>query len=625
MPVDRSFAELNSEPFANLAGAFDGVIQHSFALQLPRAHEFRETSGWLPHRGRQAKSASSFNGRERRYHRRAAERLCQLFEDPTGSFEFKLPAQLADADAGSGSREQSRAAYSWLLREHLARLDPQPLALLQGDPGRRLPDPLHWAEATLDDLSEPQQRRVPLRSWDGFIFAHRTGARWWEAAEQTTVNDLLLEEVGQGQGSEASEVARVLFQLWAHWRSRLFGVSLASRFFNVFLPYAVLRYAELTTPEDTDAVAHGYGGSGAGGSFLLQPFVSLVREPDRSHYRRTFTFTVLLVPVDIGPDGDLSGRSMSLREVEAAVRRAWGLAADRVGANRWKFILDGPLRRYCANVGQDLPDEELSIRQWIEAMIYCTTRMRRDRIRRWWQPHGALDDKELADRVLTSVASSRASGITVIDPQLQPADVRRWHESNPPAQNALLPRALPELVRAVSGRIYLAHTPAYRVDRPFLDKDCYTRVAVPAASSLITTVTAASQRRYEESGLLQSVFSGYMVLGAATAQSLIRSSYHEIEAHSDPKQFSEISKEFTRDFHEIYDLDITWESYKRTYREILKQFEIMNDYEALHRKVEMLFDATVAEFAEWQHTRLWFVTWLLVFVAVVTVVVEVIK
>jgi hypothetical protein len=212
--------------------------------------------------------------------------------------------------------------------------------------------------------------------------------------------------------------------------------------------------------------------------------------------------------------------------------------------------------------------------------------------------------------------------------------VRAWHETGSAGEvtavattddPSLLPGGLPKLVRAVSGRIYLAGVTSYRVDRPFLDQNSYTEVTVPAARSLITTTTGDSQDGLNGSGLLQAVISGYMVLGAATAQALIRSSYHEIEAHSDPKQFGEISKEFTRDFHEIYDLDIAWESYKRTYRAILEQFEIMHDYDALRRKLEMLFNATVAEFTEWQHTRLWFVTWLLVIGTVAVIAVTVFK
>ncbi len=618
MKESQFYRAHNKRQASQLNRSFHGVIQHSFALQLPHAREFRETSGWLPRRGRQAKSSASFSARQRKYHERAHKRLLSLFEDPTGGFEFRVPAELADT--GLDASENSRpGAYSWLLREQNARLDPQPLALLPDAGGAvRLPRPLTWAEANVNSLSGN-----PVSTWEGFIFAQRGPSGWTTGPERPIANDLLLEEPGAFAAGDAQDVSRALFQLWAHWRSRLFGVSLANRFFNVFLPHAFLSLDALADHEDAGAVARS---PGAEGSFLLQPFVSLVREPDRSRCRRTSTFTVLLIPIRGRADGArVEQREMSLREIEASVRGVWGLAADRLGANRRQFVLDGPLRRYCANVEDELPPGPLSVRQWTESIMYCTSRMRRDRLRRRRHFRNVPDDEELGDKVLTSLASSRVSAMTVVDPRLERKEVRRWHEINPQFEETrMLPGALPDLVRAVSGRIYIGQGSCYRLDRPFLDRDSYAEVAVPVARSLITTTTRDSQERYEGSGLLQSVISGYMVLGAATAQSLIRSSYHEIEAHSDPKQFGEISKEFTRDFHEIYDLDIVWESYKRTYRAILEQFEIMHDYDALHRKLDMLFDTTVAEFTEWQHTRLWFVTWLLVLVAVATIVVQVV-
>jgi hypothetical protein len=617
-----------------LKGAFHGIVQHSFALQLPRAHEFRETSGWLPRRSRQSKSATSFNKRQRKHHQQAAERLVGAFEDRTGRFRFRVPAQLVETEGSKhseGSEHSDKAgAYSWLLSNRHARLEPQPLALLSPGAHSCLPAALGWAEHP----SRLPDGRAPL--WQGFVFAQRGRSRWILPDDEAIANDLLIERVDCNESDEANEMSRVLFQLWAHWRSRLFGVPLANRFFNVFLPHAILTLDAQTSPEDAGSVARGPAPEG---SFFVQPFVSLVREPDRSHCRRTFTFTVLLIPIEPLAGNQIGQRTMSLREIEASVRGTWGLAANRVGANRRRFSLEGPLRGYCENMQHCLPGGALTTREWVEAAIYCTTRMRRDRLKPWWHVRSVPDDAELGDKVLSAIASSRMSAITVVDPELSSEQVRQWHETanageQPAGVNTATaatveghispyPASMPKLVRAVAGRVYLASVPAYRVDSPFLDMDSYAEVTVPAARTLITTTTTTPKLQHglDGSGLTQSVAAGYMTLGAATAQALIRSSYHEIEAHSDPKQFGEISKEFTRDFHEIYDLDIAWESYKRTYRAILEQFDIIRDYDALRRKLEMLFDSTVAEFTEWQHTRLWFVTWLLVFGTMAVIVV----
>lgn len=619
-----AYKQLNELPLSKLNGSFHGVIQHSFALQLTRAGEFRETSGWLPRRARQARSSASFSALQYKHQQRAYKRLRTVFEDRTGAFAFKHPGEF-HGGAGGVHGACPPGDYSWLIRERHTGLDPQSLALLE-DTRESLPAPLRRAEhdPSETDPSSADGRKSEPPTWQGLVFAQRSKSSFAAGPARTIANDLLLAEIDSKASAESQQTAEILFELWAHWRSRLFGVSLAHRFFNIFLPHATL---ELAHPIDDPTPKSGVGSTSGEGAWLLQPFVSLVREPDRSHCRRTFTFTVLLLPIDqkgsaVAPEA----RPMSLLEIEASVRRAWGLAASRNGANRRPFRLDGPLRRYCENVGHGLPEEALTIRQWTEAALYRTTQLRRDRMqsRRVQPTRRNPSDCDLGDKVLTALASSRVSAVTVLDKELHREAVRGYHEAREEneAPEGLFPGSLPDLIRAVSGRTYLAPVASYRVDRPFLDRDTYAECAVPAARTLITSTTQCSQQRYEDSYLLQSVFSGYMALGAATAQALIRGSYHEIEANTDPKQFGEISKEFRRDFHEIYDLDIVWESYKRTYRSILEQFDIMNDYEALRRKLEMIFNATVAEFTEWQHTRLWFLTLVLILATVLLIVLK---
>lgn len=603
------YADLNAKDLAHLGGAFHGIIQHSFALQLPYVRDFRETSGWVPRRGRQTKSVANVSRRQRRYHMETSELLTRMFADPTGAFDF------VDPPSRQGRKAiEDLARYSELLAHDAATLDPRLLGLLADGP---LPPTLSWADKSIRD-----RPHMAAQDWDGLVFAHRAKRHRW-SAEQTIVNDKLLRQlVPLDADCQLLAVSDLLFELWAHWRCRLFGVSLSARFFNVFLPPAILGVGADRPPVRERAVRTDV----PLGALLLQPFASFVREPDRAYPRRTFAFTLLLLPVSSHELAE--PRRMSLREIEASVRGAWGLAAQRVGANRQPYLLGGPLRAYLGNVGQPVSDRELTIRQWAERVMYGVSHLQRERLRRRLRRHRMPDDPELGDRVLTALATSRASAVTVVDRTIGREDVRAWAEadtSSGPRDAVLFPGALPELIRAVSGRMYLGEKPCYRLDTPFLDRDYYAKVAAPSARTVLTVTTPDSQERFEGSGLVESLYSGYMVLGAATAQALIRSAYHEIESRTDPKQFGEVSKEFTRDFHEIYDLDIAWESYKRTYRTLLEQLDIIHDYENLHRKLSTLFDATVAEFGEWQHTRLVVVSWLAVLVAVATVILSVVK
>ena len=87
---------------------------------------------------------------------------------------------------------------------------------------------------------------------------------------------------------------------------------------------------------------------------------------------------------------------------------------------------------------------------------------------------------------------------------------------------------------------------------------------------------------------------GYMTLGAATAIGTLREIDRQLEhlEGANPSKVAEIDREIAADLNEIYDLDITRESYRRMYRRLRNCLGITRDYETLQDEMNALHRAT---------------------------------
>ena len=85
-----------------------------------------------------------------------------------------------------------------------------------------------------------------------------------------------------------------------------------------------------------------------------------------------------------------------------------------------------------------------------------------------------------------------------------------------------------------------------------------------------------------------------MTIGAATAIGTMRAIDRDLERMEgeDPRKIAEIEGEIAADLHELYDLDITRETYRHLYRRLCKQLGIARDYKTLQKKMEALYRAT---------------------------------
>jgi hypothetical protein len=577
-----------SAPQEDQPGGFHGILQHSFALSMPPRMGTRYTD---------ATDGDPFS------------LLVALFEQGGEQAGFRLSPV---GDLGAGGADPG--GYSLIVKRQLMAFSAEPLAFAEGErsaDGRLdypLPAPFAWADrggANTVDLSG---------AWDGFITQG-------DHEDTHPANDYLVTR-GEFKASESTNpcaVSWLLLQLLAHRRSRLFGPKLARRIFNVMLPYALLEPVDGAVP---------------GRPWLVQPTFSLFSMPDRREFRRLFSFTVFMVPVEVTPatDGavhrDVGDRALATSEIAAATR-GWAVAVSPPVEAQASFTVSGPLPSYLAatsprgladlGLAPSTPAETLCTQgrdgSWAPAAL--TTRQVTEAIafthalRLVAGPGRTLETpacRHIGERVLTSLSASRVSSLVVLD------ETPRLSAPRP----GVFGEAMQKVMSAVADdvRLYGPDEWSYRIDRPFYDEDGYEISVMPGQRCVIVTTFSDRQHRFRESGLLQAGWIAYMVIGTATAGGMIRALYHDIEEANDPTKIADVEHEIVVDLHEIYDLDITGEMYKHRYRLLRGLLGVDDDYTALRNKLHALHDETMTKFERGAQQRLEYLTLAIVLLSV---------
>jgi len=145
----------------------------------------------------------------------------------------------------------------------------------------------------------------------------------------------------------------------------------------------------------------------------------------------------------------------------------------------------------------------------------------------------------------------------------------------------------------------------YRLDRPFVDDDLYVVGVLPANRCMVVASRGCAQYGIRESALMQAGSVAYMTIGAATAIGTLREfdrRLERLEGAEDPREIARIDAEIAADLAEIYDLDITRESYRAIYSRFRKRLGITRDYKTLQSKMQTLYRAT-STFHEHQEER----------------------
>lgn len=532
-----------------------GLIQHSFALQR------------LVVRG------NRLRGRTNR------ERVSELFD----ANDFRVRE--------AGEIHRPKPDHSPLARGQLTTLRSLKAMYVHPDSPTKpqLPEAFRWADwgwgADRYEYEEPK-----------LIFADE-----FDREGLFSISDFL---VTDGTRFDAGDpISQLLLEVMAHKRSRLFGFALANRFVNVMLPCAII---EPTNP-----------GSGAGapppGAWAVLPLLSFVRGGRvRSRLRSTYSLTLFLVPVSQS-EGLLGHRPVSIDEIVGVVNPGWGFAASPpVGLDEFK--VSGDLIEYLVQLtGFDLesmlsqPDGTANLRALIETIAFGVGLGVAPGAA---APHRRGHRKLIGDDVVTSLGSARVSSVVLSDPTLEPDKVKE------PVRQRPFPGVLAKLLPLLSGTIRIPEDRdkrafKCRLDRPNVDNDIYAVGVLPTKRVIVVASCAESQYGIRESALMQAGSIAYMTLGAATAIGTMREidrRLEHLEGASDPKEIATIDAEIASDLGEIYDLDITRESYRAIYQRLRDQLGITRDYRTLQDKMQALYRATTTFHEQKSERRLEWLT-----------------
>jgi hypothetical protein len=560
-----------------------GLIQHSFAVRVSRALDPLYAREEIPN----------------------ARRLLQTIFAPDGFVLGQAEVEYDPEDDGRG-RPWSHSA---LVRHRQTTIEPRRFVFKDRDKGledRReiLPAPLAWSGDGCGSGSDDEDR------WEGFVVG---GV---ERSGETRDKDFLVEPK-TGAEEEGATLSRLLCQLLAHRRSRLFGLPLARETVNVLLPHALLEPNEPT-------------GSKRNGWFA-QPALSLFYVYGCRGFRPIFSFSLFLIPYDASGTG-LPGRTMSKEEMHDSVRNQWTLVTAFNPEQRTGFSVSGPLGGYLSSVagpamsslGMRIANgtwtgangegdgQRLTLRTFTEATLFAITlRMTRGssslpakRVRR-----------EIGDRVLTALSASRVSSVVVVDDNCDgvPDTSRAPGTCTKPDLSTLLTDVAREISRPyrIPHRIASTGEAGYRLDRYFFDTDQYATAVLPTSRCVVTVGNRCAQQGLERSAFLEAGWTAYMVIGAATATGMIRSVFRDISRsdRSKPDSIADIEREAMVELHETYDLEIMTEAYRSRYRLLRERLGITAEYQALSDKLEALYRETSTRYEGRSERRLQLLTW----------------
>jgi hypothetical protein len=198
------------------------------------------------------------------------------------------------------------------------------------------------------------------------------------------------------------------------------------------------------------------------------------------------------------------------------------------------------------------------------------------------------------DVIMALGGSARVSSVVVVDPALKEADIEASPKLPQPFPGALLP-----LMKALAKPARIAECDdkearKHRIDRPFVDDPLYVVGVLPSKRCTIVVSCGEAQCGVRESALMQAGSVAYMTLGAAMAIGTMRAIDRRVESleEADPTEVAGIDLEIAADLNEIYDLDITRESYREIYRRLRDRLGIERDYETLQDEMQTLYRAT---------------------------------
>ncbi|MEV1109148.1 hypothetical protein AB0I95_10890 [Micromonospora sp. NPDC049751] len=364
------------------------------------------------------------------------------------------------------------------------------------------------------------------------------------------------------RNDQLDRLAYAMLYLLGIRRTKLFRSSFRDRLYNVLLPCGVLIDPATNQPAAALVIA-----------------VTLHRLQDSYQFRQTCTFTTMLVPVDVGSlHGLLTARQASLHEIQRWRKALTSVTVDESRGPR--FRLSGPLADY---IRLDQADAhridriiEIAVSRTMTGLAYQT------------------DDEETGATHTAAHNALREASLTSVGLLTNWADGRNaWEEWCTGARDAALETVIFQTVFMEDFRSpRLAFASRKTVDLRSLsignmhgaDMSGLTFFN-PQDNCKYVLYPSAAEEFPNHSILRWLAWQVYMDVALTSMQAMLLRFHSQITAAADLRVVLRSVQEISREYSEVYDLELTDYFYRREFERLRALLKMDGDYEQMRKRL----------------------------------------
>ncbi len=400
-------------------------------------------------------------------------------------------------------------------------------------------------------------------------------------------NDLLLwshhigeTEIPKALGTALFNVAAIL----ADRRSHMLAQGLAQRTYSVFLPAETIH--EVTYPTR---------------SYILVPVLSFIRLSNKSYFRRTFSLSLVMIPVS---RDDNKPRGFDSDET-AALQSGWTLI-PRSGVASYSFPA-GELSTFLAQQSTTLARSEqstITLRELVQDILYTVVSNAVDP--KPEKRNEALSD-HIRDLVLRAVQTSICAGCCSMMPDVSVSELQSWQAS--PVEETDIDR---KLNKVIMGLVDPEPTRLWALSEPSAFRLRHGRGAEPLIPTfyfsfglqrLLFTPCAPDLESQSSSTLWVVGWHLLLMTGVSALLEMLNTFHHEMENRPTAVSAQEFLKEFMTDLEEYFDFELL-PVYRLDFDALKRVEGIDNDFERLRERVNALGQDRIIEEGRTTNQRL---------------------
>jgi len=391
-------------------------------------------------------------------------------------------------------------------------------------------------------------------------------------------NDFLLRvnQIGEAIESNPLNVALInVAAILADRRSHMLAQGLGQRTYNVFLPPAIIM--EIAAPRHT---------------YILVPSLSFIRLPNRNYFRRTFSLSVVIIPVS---ENEHWPRSFDSDEL-AALQSGWTLIPKRGIASY--SLREGDLSGFMSMSGHS-PSHRgqgpVALRELVQDLLFSVAH--NSIVTRPDKGKEAVSS-QICDLAVRAVQASLCGGCCWMMPDVAISELRNWQAS--PAVESDIERKLNEAIVRLMGpeqthQWAMAQASAFRLRHgrgaESLIPTFYFSFGL---QRLLFTPCGADLESCDDSILWVVGWHLLLMTGISALLEMLSTFHHEMERRPTAVSAQAFLKEFILDLEEYFDFELL-PAYRLDF-DALKNIEgIDGDFERLQERVSALSQDLIIE------------------------------